>query len=238
MKNKLLFICAFLCISSGGIAQQLPSDGSYIDAGDDLKTVLDTWEPGKKISDDDNFYISRIKPKTRFRNIATQVNQGLTEANDKKLLFWVPINTPETNAFPNGIVDSEVFPMWNYITHYGNWSAGFIRMPGNFMDVAHKNGVGVSVTAGIPHPTISSHWQSNLNKMIEVGPQKMADLLLYYGIDGLGYNSEFYTNATFAASLRDYHGSLYSIMTNSGKAPLYEMIWYDGTNDNGGITFD
>ena len=138
--------------------------------------------------------------------------------------------------FRSGRFDSEVFPMWNYVTHYGNWTAGFVRMPAAFIDAAHKNGVGVSVTAGIPWASIGTYWQSNLDKMLEVGPQKMADLLNYYGIDSLGYNSEFSSNAAFMARLRTYHSSLYSILQPNN--PLYEMVWYDGTNDGGSITFD
>ena len=122
MRTKTLLISAFLCLSLPVVSQQLPADGSYLENGPDFQTILKTWTPGQKISDDDNFYISRVKPKTRFRNIATQVNQGLNEDNDKKLLFWVPINNPETNAMPDGVFDSEVFPMWNYITHFRNWS--------------------------------------------------------------------------------------------------------------------
>lgn len=236
MKKKSLFISAFLCLSWSAFAQSLPNDGSYVSGGPDIKEVLDTWSVGQQVDADDNFFISRVKPKTRFRNVATQVNQSINESNDKKLLFWVPINKASTNALPDGVFDSEVFPMWNYVTHYGNWTTGFVRMPAAFIDAAHKNGVGVSVTAGIPWSQMGDYWRSNLDKMMAVGPQKMADLLNYYGIDGLGYNSEFYTTSTFVSNLRDYHRELYSIMHPTN--PLYEMVWYDGTNDNGTISFD
>ncbi|MCS2956321.1 hypothetical protein NXX53_02310 [Bacteroides salyersiae] len=80
----------------------------------------------------------------------------------KKLVYWVPVGTPPNNALPNGVFDSEVFPMWSYITHYGNWSAPFVRMPGNFADVAHKNGIGVSVVAGVPYGGLSDGWRNEL----------------------------------------------------------------------------
>ena len=118
--------------------------------GSDFPAALGHWEKGQKWSDDDNFFISRVKPRERFRNTATQVNPGLDETNDKKLIFWVPANNEEFNALPDGVFDSEVFPMWSYITHYGNWSTPLVRMPGGFADVAHKNGVPVSVVASVP----------------------------------------------------------------------------------------
>ena len=152
MKNSLILAgCLILPMTLS--AQQLREN--YIDWGNGeqhFRDALSAWEKGQPLfdSEDENFFISRVKPKLRFRNAATQVNQSITADNDKQLLFWVPINNTPNNALPDGVFDSEVFPMWSYITHYGNWTAPFVRMPGNFADVAHKNGVGVSVLAGIP----------------------------------------------------------------------------------------
>ncbi len=237
MKTKSLLFSAFLCLSLPSFSQQLPNDGSYIDAGGDITEILNNWQLGQQITEDDNFYISRIKPKQRFRNLNTQVNQAINETNDKKLVFWVPINNERTNALPNGVFDSEVFPMWNYITHYGNWTTGFVRMPGNFADAAHKNGVGVSVTASVPWGGLTQYWRNNMLLMMEKGPSVMADLLTYYGMDGIGYNSEWSTDAAFSSNLINYHKELHSIMKQRG-ATHYDMVWYDGTNDTGGISFD
>lgn len=241
MKKQSLLISSLVFFTLSLGAQQLPPTG-YISWNNEGKSFFDelpTWTKGQALSEDDNFFISRVKPKTRFRNVATQVNQTITEQNDKKLMYWVPINNPGNNALPDGVFDSEVFPMWSYITHYGNWSAGFVRMPGNFADVAHKNGVGVSVVGGVPWGTITAEWKSNFKTILDAGPDKMADLLQYYGIDGLGYNSEFSTSdRQLMPNLTQYHKDLYTKMHASGNSPLYEMIWYDGTNDNGNIQFD
>ena len=130
----------------------------------DFSSAFSSWEKGQKWTDDDNFFISRVKPHLRFRNTATQVNPELTDENDKNLLFRVPINKIESNALPDGVFDSEIFPMWAYITHYGNWTAPFVRVPGNFIDAAHKNGVGVSCLASVPYGNISSAWKNTLTK--------------------------------------------------------------------------
>ena len=160
-------------------AQQIKT--GYVDkgiCGSAFPEALKAWEKGQKWSDDDNFYISRVKPHQRFRNQATQVNPELNEENDKKLIFWVPVNNEEFNALPDGVFDSEVFPMWSYITHYGNWSSPLVRVPGGFLDIAHKNGVPVSALASIPYGNISKEWKDALDSLAELGPVKLSEYLL------------------------------------------------------------
>ena len=151
------------------VAGQRIMDG-YIDkgiVGSAFPEALKAWEKGQKWSDDDNFFISRVRPHERFRNTATQVNPELNDENDKKLIFWVPANNQEFNALPDGVMDSEVFPMWSYITHYGNWSAPLVRVPAGFLDVAHKNGVPVSALASVPYGNISKEWKESLTSPME-----------------------------------------------------------------------
>ncbi|MDE5772864.1 MAG: T9SS type A sorting domain-containing protein [Muribaculaceae bacterium] len=239
MKIRRIVPLVLASFSLTATSQQLKSN--YIDwgtKGQDFPAALKTWEKGQKWSDDDNFFISRVKPKVRFRNAATQVNPDLTEANDKKLIFWVPVNNETNNALPDGVFDSEVFPMWSYVTHYGNWSAPLIRVPGNFADVAHKNGVPVSAVASVPYGNISNAWYRALTALTECGGEKVADFLEYYGVDGIGYNSEFAANKIFVTNLQKLHEEVISKLRTSGRNPIAEIIWYDGTNDNGSIMFD
>jgi len=239
MKRLRLLGLALLTLPLSSLGGDIKPE--YIDwgiRGTQFPEAVATWQKGQKWTDDDNFFISRVKPKVRFRNEATQVNQSLNESNDKKLIFWVPINFQEYNALPSGRYDSEVFPMWSYITHYGNWSTSLIRMPGNFMDVAHKNGVPVSVVASVPWGNISDSWKDALTRLVEVGAPKIADYLEYYGVDGLGYNSEFYGPQSLVSGLSDFHANLVKLLKDSGRMPLHENIWYDGTNESGNIYFD
>lgn len=166
MRNHLLLTAGILLASTSVHAQQL-RDG-YVVAGsntgsEQFHTLLNNWTPGGKVSEDDNFYISRVKPHYRFRNQATQVRSNLTPENDKKLIAWLPFGDPAYNALPNGLFDSEVFSMWSYVTHWGNWSASLGRIPAALLDVAHKNGVGVSGVAGIPYGYISYNYSEMLN---------------------------------------------------------------------------
>ena len=212
----------------------------YVDwgvKGSDFPAALQKWTKGQKWTEDDNFFISRVKPKQRFRNIATQVNTSLDDSNDKKLIFWVPINNQEFNALPDGVFDSEVFPMWSYVTHYGNWSTPLVRIPGGFSDVAHKNGVPVSSVASIPYGYITPEWEAALAELGKVSPEKLSDYLIYYGVDGIGYNSEFEGDAQLIKDLMPLHHNTVKLMKEKGN-PLTEFIWYDGTDTNGEIHFD
>ena len=66
--------------------------------------------------------------------------------------------------------------------------------------------------------------------------KKAASYLSYYGIDGLGYNSEFTSNPGDIANVRNFHIALNKEMKS--KNPVFENIWYDGTTDYGGRLFD
>ena len=239
MKKILLLTAGILFAGSGLYAQQL-RDG-YVVPGNNTSSeqfhkLLSNWTPGGKVSDDDNFYISRVKPHQRFRNAATQVRTSLTAADDKNLIAWLPFGDPAFNALPNGVFDSEVFSMWSYVTHWGNWSAALGRIPAAFLDVAHKNGVGASGVAGIPYGYINSTYSQMLSSLASSDVDKDAAFLHYYGIDGLGYNSEFIDYSGTVESLQQFHGNLVKKMRETD--PLFTNFWYDGTNDQGQISFD
>lgn len=236
--KKLLFIGGLSLLAAITSAQSYQE--GYVEwgkFGQQFGTTLQNWSPGQQVTEDDNFFISRVKPKARFRNVATQVRTNIDESNDKKILMWVPIDDAEENALPNGVYDSEVFNMWQYITHYGNWTAPQGRIPGNFADVAHKNGVAVSSVAGIPYGGLYGNgWQEAMQAVVDAGAEKGAKFLHYYGIDGLGYNSEFSGGAYIVKQLITYHQEL--VEKSLPLNPLFENLWYDGTNDNGYISFD
>ena len=237
--HLLLFGCCM--IPSTLMAQELKSN--YIQWGfssDQFPSRLQGWSKANpKINEDDNFFISRVKPKQRFRNAETQVRQNLNEANDKKLLAWLPWNVPSKNALPDGVFDSEVFSMWPYVTHWGDWNCGLGRIPAALLDAAHKNGVPVSSVAGIPYGGIQSDWKTALQTLAETNVQKAADYMKYFGYDGLGYNSEYseyYTAGRVTRKLRDFHVNLNKAIRPYN--PIFENVWYDGTNDKGRIAFD
>ena len=223
------------------MAQELKSN--YIQWGFESQQFpgkLQSWSKSNpKINDDDNFFISRVKPKQRFRYTDTQVRTDLTDTNDKKLLAWLPWNVPSKNALPDGVFDSEVFSMWPYVTHWGDWNCGLGRIPAALLDAAHKNGVPVSSVAGIPYGGLSGAWSSALEQLASTDVQKAAAYMNYFGYDGLGYNSEYseyFGAGRVTRKLRDFHVNLNKAIRPTN--PIYENIWYDGTNDKGRISFD
>lgn len=243
MKRNLFLFSGILALSLSAQAQELKEDYMKWPDSQKLGEYVSQWTPGTPLFEDENFYISRVKPKARFRNANTQINENLTEETDKKLVFWVPVGTASggnTNARPNGKFDSEVFSMWPYVTHYGNWTSPQGWVPGGFADVAHKNGVGVSGVASIPWGGLGKDWENSLNNMSKTADirTKVAEFLHYHGVDGLGYNSEFSTsNTTMVANVRSLNEEVHKYLTEKGN-PVAENFWYDGTNDNGQCTFD
>ncbi|MDY4440972.1 MAG: endo-beta-N-acetylglucosaminidase, partial [Prevotella sp.] len=220
-------------------AQQMRE--GYVEAGkntgsENFHTLIQDWTPGSQITADDNFYISRVKPRARFRNEATQVRLDLNAKNDKKLIAWIPVNNPDFNALPNGVFDSEVFSMWSYVTHWGDWTAPLGRIPAAFLDIAHKNGVGVSGVASIPNASLSASWSACLKGIGSMDVDKASKFFQYYGIDGMGYNSEFFNGNSVVKGVRTFHAALVKKMKPVN--PVFENFWYDGTNDFGNVSFD
>ena len=248
MSKKLLLLAGVSLFAASVGAQSLKPDYVKWEVdGAAPQEAVKKWMQDGKINEDDNFFISRVKPKVPFRNVATQVRQDINEKNDKKLVLWVPIDDDSgkspsganENAIPNGVFDSEVFCMWPYVTHYGNWTAAQARIPGNFADVAHKNGVAVSGVAGIPWAESvqpGNKWYTAFTELAALGAPTVAEFMNYYGIDGLGYNSEFGSSSGLMDEIITLHEDLMEEMKDVN--PLFENVWYDGTNEYGSCTFD
>ena len=235
MASKKLQLLMLGCLVSPAILQAQSLKEEYIQwhnsKGDKLSASVDVWGRNGKVTNDDNFFISRVKPKARFRNEKTQVLKDLTAANDKRLVAWIPFNNPKTNALPDGIFDSEVFSLWSYVSHWGDWTAPLGRIPAALMDVAHKNGVAVSSLAGVPWQNMGEDWNRELRAIGLLDGQKLANYLYYYGQDGLGYNSEWSEWNRITQKLREKHVEVNKLLKD--KNPIFENMWYGLTQDNG-----
>jgi endo-beta-N-acetylglucosaminidase D len=244
MKQKLLAL-SLSALAIGSVSAQSLKTG-YVDwpSSQTLPTYVTNFKNGNLNLEDENFFISRVAPKVRFTNTATQVNQSLTDSNSKRLCLWLPVTTSyegafNLNALPNSVFDSEVFSVWSYVDVYGDWTSPHGWVPGNFADVAHKNGVAVSGVASIPNASVSgTAWGTALTNQVALSSDDLGKFLWYHGVDGLGYNSEF---SGFSSSnmqkLTQQHEDIISYLTAKGN-PIPENIWYDGTNVNGSISFD
>lgn len=243
--KKLLLISSAAFLTLGAAAQQLGADYITWPSSGSLPDYITNWNNGSATIEgweDENFFISRVKPKTHIRNAATQIYGDITEATDKRLIWWVPCGNSDlkgvhTDALPNGIMDSEVFSMWQYVTHYGDWIAPFGWVPASLADVAHKNGTAVSGVASIPYGSLTSDWRTTLVAMNGLSAEQIGKFLIYHGVDGLGYNSEF--SGFGVVNIKKTYTLLQDLVTYmSTRNPIFENIWYAGTMDNGNIGFD
>lgn len=241
-KSKISFLLAALTMSAIALAQGVQHPQYVVRESQTQKfyTQYDSWVPGTPLysdnaADDEEFFISRVKPKLRFTNQATQVNTALD--GQRKMLWWCPMGSSDWNAVPTYYFNSEVFSMWSYLDHYGNWTSPFIRQPGAFTDACHKNGVVNSVVASVPFGASISATEEyhgkTMNSMVTGGADKLLKYLRYYGIDGVGYNSEFnFADATFRNKVNGLYVDAFKKKDAAG-VPTFCMAWYSLTNNNG-----
>ena len=238
---SLTFACSVL------MAQSLPSHENYVPLGAEGKAwyeAYNAWQPGTPLyngldeAENENFFISRVKPRDRFVYTATQVKEGLNPA--RKLLWWCPIGKSAWNAVPQYFFNAEVFSMWSYVDIYGNWTAPMVQVPGAFLDICHKNGVAASPVAAIPWattPRINDGGNgSMIQAMVDGGYDKFLKYLNYYGIDGIGWNSEFYWTSmgSYMNNFKNLMGDCYTNAEAYG-VPLFHNAWYSFTRNDGDI---
>lgn len=255
-KRLLLALCLTSAIGVSTHAQHLRNDYITWPASPRLQNYVKEWVKGQPLTktwddngtmsewEDEEFFTSRVRLKPYIRNAATQVYE-ISEGNDKNLLFWVPMGNDnldgvKTNALPNGLFDSEVFSMWSYVTHFGNWTSPYGWVPGGFADTAHKHGTAVSGVASIPNATLSGNWLTCLTEMGNMSAdvtsvEKLGDFLAYHGVDGLGYNSEYNTTTTIQNNINSLHDQLMKYMTETRKCVKFENPWYATVSDNATI---
>lgn len=223
--------------------------------------MLDQWEPGDKYlskSDpgyadywDDSFFISRVPVKERFTNTATQANPSLvpgTEAaNEKKLCWFSPIGemTKQWSGMSRYAFESDNFGMWQYLDVHSNVSSQLFRSPGVFNDVAHKNGVVTGAyyfidwasavnpqsTAGAPLAALCAKDGSTFKYA-----KKLAQLMKYYGINGLAFNPE----GSWSGGLQNDFPAFLAQLHKEGEAinwPIH-VAWYAFVTNNGGLSDD
>ena len=242
MTNRLLFITALLGVGALACAQT-PTHEHYVlypegGANDNFASKYRSWQPGQpfdsNFSDDEEFFISRVKLKDRFTYAQTQVDPELDPA--RRFLWWVPMGQSQWNAVPTYFYNSEVFNMWSYVDHWGNWTAPVLRAPAAYLDVCHKNGVSTSVVAAIAWGAAVGDYSPephgpNIKAMTDGGYEKLLRYLRYYGVDGVGYNSEFRTSAEIASAMQDLfaqahlHADEYDVD--------FSVAWYSLTSDGG-----
>lgn len=249
MKKRLLLICGLLGVMGLSVSAQKLKEGYVVfPQSTMLHNYVSQWNATNraitvesKAWEDEEFFTSRVKPRTRVTQVGTNI-YDFGDYAGRRSMWWVPVGSPDSQALPNGTFDSECFTMWSYIDHWGTWTTPFGWAVGAVADVAHKNGVAVSGVASVPNAGLSGDWSTSLSSLgssYKSDATPLAKFLRYHGCDGLGYNSEFSTNSTVISNLYNMHHNLYKYFATTATAnPIFENIWYDGTNESGSIAFD
>lgn len=245
MKAPKLFVSMLACAAVvGSFAQNIPTHESYVLPFDEGKSkpfsqYFRDWEPGTPLSEDENFYISRVPLKKRFVNTATQVDPNM--AQDRKFCMWTPMGISDTywQALPRYVFDGDNFSMWSYLDFQGGWSLPWVRVPGAYSDVTHRNGVGnsgglVFFDSWGGDNTESNNCTDMLTEKDYVSGQfkwveKFVKYLRYYGLDGVGINPEGTINA--GQSLQDFFTACREYAESIGWQ--FHVYWYN-SNDNTG----
>ena len=254
--NKITLLACALMSCTLANAQRTPThpldikDANY----DQLSYYFDQWSPGTQpqgVSQmDDEFYISRVKPRKRISELNYQASPDADP--NRKMCIWVPLDDPTSKwkALPRYCFEGDNFSLWSYIDIHGNWTAPWMRVTAGLSDVAHKNGVKVGCVMSIgwnerillrgwnlgSHARVLAKFSEKDSQGNFKNSRKLVELMKYYGIDGLGVNSEFTARegdmSTLIAFFEDCHKKAKEIGWE------FQLHWYDGTNESGAIRFD
>lgn len=248
-------IAAMLCVC--GNAQSVPTHEMYVNSGQPASIVdaLDKWEPGKNYNGDanyidENFYISRVPLKNRFRP-GDQANDALDDSNNKQFCWCAPTGemTKKWGALPRYNFDGDNFNMWQYVDIHSNWTNGWWRVPAAFNDVAHKNGVKTGCTyfidwgAGVnatsdPGKTLYD-LSVPLSRANEYGDKykysrKLIQFLKYYGIDGICLNPEGIWGYVVYSRFIPFLAECHRIADELGHP--FHVDWYAFVTNNGALS--
>lgn len=257
MKRFTLFASLALVSCLSATAQRTPTHPLDIQDAkfEDLPNYLEAWmkgdmkQPQGVSAIDDQFYISRVRPLERIKDGDYQVRPAVNP--ERKMCLWTPLDDPTSKwkALPRYCFEGDNFSLWSYIDIHGNWTSPWVRSSAGLTDVAHKNGVSVGCVMSIGYgkriylsPWTPDTYSKVLYKLIAKQGDKFkyaaafVRLMKYYGINGIGFNSEFYTTAAAMAQLTEFFAECHKEAKKIDWK--FEVHWYDGTADDGYIHFD
>ena len=222
---------------------------------ENLPNYLEAWLKGEKkqpqdVSEiDDQFFISRVRPLDRIKDGDYKVRSEVN--SERKMCLWTPLDDPTSKwkALPRYCFEGDYFSLWSYIDIHGNWTSPWIRSTAGLTDVAHKNGVtvGCVMSIGYGKSVYLNQWRQDTyskvlykltkkegGKFVYAAP--FVRLMKYYGVNGIGFNSEFYTTAATMSQLTEFFVECHKEAAKINWK--FEVHWYDGTGDDGQIHFD
>ena len=257
MKRITLFASLALASCLTVSAQRTPTHPLDIQDAkfENLPNYLEAWLKGEMkqpqgVSEiDDQFFISRVRPLDRIKDGDYQVRPEVKR--DRKMCLWTPLDDPTSKwkALPRYCFEGDNFSLWSYIDIHGNWTSPWIRSTAGLTDVAHKNGVSVGCVMSIGYGAYIylNQWRPDTysktlykltkkegGKFVYAAP--LVRMMKYYGVNGIGFNSEFRTSSDVMATLTDFFVACHKEAEKINWK--FEVHWYDGTGDDGSIHFD
>ena len=210
-------------------------------------------QPPMQISKlDDEFYISRTRPLQRISKEDDTYDANPDAPYDRKFCGFYGATDPTDTwkTLPRYCFEGDNYSMWAYTDMFSNWTSPFFRCTAGLSDVAAKNGatVGCCWTIGYGDNVYfngmgyndnskkgSTLCEKNADGTFKYA-EKLVRLLKYYGINAVGFNSEFYSSTAAITQLSDFFAECHKIADELGWK--FEVHWYAGTNDGGSIRFD
>ena len=244
--KRLNLLLLFVVLSFVAMAQKYPKHAQYVKLGSSTAwhSAYENWQPGTSLYNgtedavNEQFFISRVKPRERFNFTETQVKEDLNP--ERKMLWWCPIGEnidKNWNALPTYSFEGEVYSMWSYTDIWSNWTAPLIQAPAAFLDACHKNGVRSGVVAVVPYaasPSMNDGGHgSNISSLYNGGSDKLLKYLRYYGVDAIGFYSEFSWANLNMSSFRNLMGDCYANADKYGVP--FSNVWYSFTTNTGSI---
>ena len=245
--KRLNLLALFVAVCAFASAQSRPTHEQYVKMGGETAwyAAYNNWQPGTALyngdaeaAENEQYFISRVKPRKRFVFTKTQVNENLDP--ERKMLWWCPLgeaNNGNWNGLPSYWFGGEVYSMWSYMDSWGNWTAPLIQAPAAYLDACHKNGVRSGVVSAVPFgasPSSSDGGHgSNIAALYNGGYEKLLKYLRYYGVDGIGFNSEFSWGGLNANSFRALMGDCYA--NGEAYGVPFNNAWYSFTDNYGNI---
>lgn len=254
--RKFYLLGSALLACAVGWAQRTPLHPLDIQTSDfdQLVSNFNAWKTGKTFGGvskiDEQFFISRQRPLERIAGSLDYKADGEGDEN-RNLCLWVPLDDPTVTwkALPRYCFEGDNFSNWSYVTIHGNWTAPWLRVTAGLADVAHKNGVKVGCVMSVPWAQFvevgsgANTYSAVFSMLCEKdndgnfkNTEKFVKFLKYYGIDGVGVNSEFSSDANSMENIRNFFAECHTKAKEIGWN--FQLHWYDGTNDYGSIQFD
>ena len=137
--KRFVLLTLLVAVCALASAQGVPTHEQYVKIGGSTPwyTAYGNWSPGyalyssdSQAAENEEFFISRVKPRSRFTFTGTQVKENLNP--ERKVLWWCPLgvaNNGNWNGIPAYYFGGEVYSMWSYTDVYGNWTAPLIQAP-------------------------------------------------------------------------------------------------------------